>query len=91
MASLASFQNKADFLSDPIPVVTTGSARVLVNMPIYGVGAVSVLIKNSAGVYVAYPGLTWTTGAAVQLPVIAGDLIKVRFAGCDGAGIEVDQ
>lgn len=91
MASLASFQNKADFLSDPIPVVTTGSARVLVNMPIYGVGAVSVLIKNSADVYVAYPGLTWTTGAAVQLPVIAGDLIKVRFAGCDGAGIEVDQ
>ena len=91
MASLASFQNKADFLSNEIPIATTGNARVLVNMPIYGVGAVSVLIKNSAGAFVAYPGLTWTTGAAVQLPVIAGDVLKVRFAGCNGAGIEVDQ
>lgn len=91
MASLASFQNKADFLSDEIPVVTTGSARVLVNMPIYGVGAVSVLIKNSVGAFIAYPGLTWTTGAAVQLPVIVGDVLKVRFTNCSGAGIEVDQ
>lgn len=91
MASLASFQNKADFLSDEIPVVTTGSARVLVNMPIYGVGAVSVLFRNSAGEFIAYPGLTFTTGAAIQIPLLAGDLIKVRFAGCDGAGIEVDQ
>ena len=91
MASLASFQNKSDFLSAEIPIATSGTARVFVNMPIYGVGAVSILFKNSAAQFIPYPGLTFTAGAAVQLPVIAGDVIKVRFAGCNGAGIEVDQ
>lgn len=91
MASLASFKNKSDFLSDEIAVANSGVARVLVNLPVYGVGAVSVLFRNSAGEFIAYPGLTFTTGAAIQIPLLAGDVIKVLFSKCIGAGIEVNQ
>lgn len=90
MAVLASYSAKTTFESPEITVTTKGPVQLFVNGKVNG-GQVVFSLKASDGTFYEYPELSFTTPAAREFNLLAGDKLKVVFRGCVSAGAEIRQ
>ena len=90
MTVLASYNDKSDFTGEELTVAATGTLQFRVRGPYGPRGVVRMLLKGADGVFHRYGDLNFRNAStAVEVNLLAGDVIKVQFENCVAASAEV--
>jgi len=92
MPVLASFTDQSDFQSDAIAIPADGPVQLFVRGALGARGGVQLLLKGDDDLFHGYPELSvYSRPAAIEVNLLAGDEVKLRFVRCAAASAEVRQ
>ncbi len=91
MATLATYENKTDFVGPDVTIPADGPVQLLVRGRVSTTGRVMLQLKHGTD-YQTYPELvTYGFPTALQAELKANDVVRMVFEKCADASAEVRQ